>query len=146
MHCGQRILVAQRPYDSPAKPRSKYTISVVAYAGDIAMKMPYCSECTINENAGPSHAITNRQRLARVVVGVICFALGWAFLRIPVPAIAWPLAITAGWFGISHLIAACIAYPDCPELGAIATLVSRRYIRTRCGPWARLDQWLESRS
>jgi len=110
------------------------------------MKMPYCAECTIGENAGPSHAITNRQRLARVVVGVICFALGWAFLRIPVPAIAWPLAITAGWFGISHLIAACIAYPDCPELGAIATLVSRRYVRTRCGPWTRLDQWLGPRS
>ena len=110
------------------------------------MKMPYCSECTIGENAGPSRAITNRQRLARVVVGVICFALAWAFLRVLVPAIAWPLAITASWFGLSHVIAACIAYPDCPELGAIATLVSRRYIRTRCGPWARLDQWLEPRS
>jgi hypothetical protein len=107
------------------------------------MKMPYCSECTIGENAGPSHAITIRQRLARLVVGVICFALAWAFLRIPVPAIAWPLAITAAWFGISHFIAAWIAYPDCPELGAVATLVSRRYIRTRCGPWALLDQRMD---
>src|SRR5947207_1593318 len=110
------------------------------------MKMPYCSECTIGEDAGPSHAITHRQRVARAVVGVICLALAWAFLRVPVAAVAWPLAITAAWFGISHLIAACIGYPDCPELGAVATLVSRRYIRTRCGPWAWLDRWLESRS
>jgi hypothetical protein len=110
------------------------------------MKMPYCSECTIGEDVGPSHAITNRQRVARAVVGVISLVLAWAFLRVPVPAIAWPLAITAAWFGISHLVAACIAYPDCPELGAIATLVSRRSIRTRCGPWARLDQWLEPRT
>jgi hypothetical protein len=110
------------------------------------MKMPYCSECTIGEETGPSHAITNRQRVARAVVGVILLALAWAVLRFPVPVIAWPLAITAAWFAISHLVAAWIAYPDCPELGAIATLVSRRYIRTRFGPWARLDQWLEPRS
>ena len=110
------------------------------------MKMPYCSECTIAEDAAPSHVITHRQRVARAVVGVIFLALAWAFLRVPVPAVAWPLAITAAWFGISHLVAACIAYPDCPELGAIATLVSRRYISTRCGPWALLDRWLESRS
>ncbi len=99
------------------------------------MKMPYCSQCTIDEEAGPSHAITTRQRVARAVAGAVWLALAWAFLRVPVPAIAWPLAIIAGWFGISHLAAACIAYADCPELGAIATLVSRRYIRTRCGPW-----------
>jgi hypothetical protein len=110
------------------------------------MKMPYCSQCTIGENAGPSHAITHRQRVARAVAGAIWLALAWALLRVPSPAIAWPLAITAAWFGISHLVAAWIAYPDCPELGAIATLVSRRYVRTRCGPWAQLDQWLEPRS
>lgn len=110
------------------------------------MKMPYCSECTIGEHSAPSHAITNRQRVARAIAGVILLAFGWAFLFIPVPAVAWPLAIVAAWFGISHLVAGLIAYPDCPELGAIATLISRRYIRTRCGPWARFDQWLETRS
>ena len=107
------------------------------------MKMPYCSECTIGEDAAPPHAITNRQRVARAVAGAGWLALAWAALRVPVPVIAWPLAVTAGWFGISHLVAGWIAYPDCPELGAIATLVSRRHIRTRCGPWARLDQWME---
>jgi hypothetical protein len=110
------------------------------------MKMPYCSQCTIGENAGPSHAITHRQRVARAVAGTIWLALAWALLRVPIPAIAWPLAITAAWFGISHLVAAWIAYPDCPELGAIVTLVSRRYIRTRCGPWEQLDRWLDPRS
>ena len=110
------------------------------------MKMPYCSQCTIGENAHPSHAITPRQRVARAVAGAIWLAFAWALMHVPIPAIAWPLAITAAWFGISHLVAAWIAYPDCPELGAIATLVSRRYVRTRCGPWAQLDQWLEPRS
>jgi hypothetical protein len=107
------------------------------------MKMPYCSECTIGEDAAPSHAITNRQRVARAVAGAGGLALAWAGLRVPVPAIAWPLAVTAAWFGLSHLVAGWTAYPDCPELGAIVTLVSRRYIRTRCGPWRRLDQWME---
>ena len=110
------------------------------------MKMPYCDECTIGEDAGPSHPLTNSQRAARAVAGVILLALAWTFLRVPLPAIAWPLAIIAAWFGISHLVAAWIAYPDCPELGAIATLISRRYVRTRCGPWKRLDQWLEARN
>ena len=110
------------------------------------MKMPYCSECTIGEDGGPSHAITNRQRIARAVVGVGWLALAWTFLYVPVPAIAWLLAIIAAWFGSSHLVAGWIAYPDCPELGAISSLPSRRYIRTRCSPWERIDHWLEQRS
>jgi hypothetical protein len=110
------------------------------------MKMPYCSECTIGEDAGSSRAITNRQRMARAVVGVAFLTLAWAFLFVPITAIAWLLAIGAAWFGVSHLVAGWIAYADCPELGAIATAVSRRYIRTRCGPWARLDEWLQPRN
>ena len=109
------------------------------------MKMAYCSECTIGEGKGPSHAITSRQRVARVVAGVGWFVLAWVFLRGPVPGIAWPLAILAGWFGTSHVVAGCIGYPDCPELGAIPSLVSRRYIPTRCGPWVTIDRWLEPR-
>lgn len=107
------------------------------------MKMPYCSECTIGEDTGPSRAVAIRQRVARAGAGAAWLALAWTFLGVPAPIIAWPLAITAAWFGISHLVAGWIAYPDCPELGAIATLVTGRYIRTRCGTWARLDQWLE---
>ena len=110
------------------------------------MKMAYCSKCTIGEDADPSHAITSRQRVARAVAGFAWLTLAWVFLRVPVPAIAWPLAIVAGWFGISHVVAGCIGYPDCPELGAIASVVSRRYIPTRCGPWATLDHWIKPRS
>ncbi len=109
------------------------------------MKMAYCSKCTIGEDTGPSHLITSRQRVARAVVGVGCLALAWFFLLIPAPAIAWPLAIAAAWFGASHVVAGWISYPDCPELGAIASMVSRRYIQTRCGSWERLDHWLEPR-
>ena len=110
------------------------------------MKMPYCSECTLGESAGPSHAISSRQRFARAIVGLGWLIVAWGSLHVPVPAIAWPLALAAGWFGLSHIVAGWIGYPDCPELGAIATLVSRRYIPTRCGPWVALDRWLESRS
>jgi hypothetical protein len=107
--------------------------------------MMYCPTCTIGEGSGPSHTITDRQRIARAIAGGGWLGLGWIFLRIPFRAIAWPLAITSAWLGISHLVAGWTAYPDCPELGAIASLVTRRYVRTRCGPWARLDQWLEPR-
>jgi len=110
------------------------------------MKMPYCSQCTIGEDRNPSHAITSRQRLARVVVGLGWLTLMWVFLRVPVRVIAWPTSLIAGWFGASHVVAAWIGYPDCPELGAIASVLSRRYIPTRCGPWLALDRWLEPRS
>jgi hypothetical protein len=110
------------------------------------MKMPYCSKCTIGEDSDPSHALTSRQRLARVIVGLGWLTLAWVFLLVPVRAIAWPTAIITGWFGVSHVVAGWIGYPDCPELGAIASAVSRRYIPTRCGPWVALDHWLEPRS
>lgn len=109
------------------------------------MKMVYCSKCTIGEDQGPSRALTSRQRMARAVAGVGCLALAWAFLRVPAPVVAWPLAIVAAWFGASHIVAGWIGYPDCPELGAIASAVRRRYIQTRCGPWARIDHWMEPR-
>jgi len=110
------------------------------------MKMPYCSICTIGEGGGPSHRITSRQRVARAVAGVGWIMLACALLGVLIPAVGWTLAIIAAWCGISHLVAAWTAYPDCPELGAVASLVSRRYIRTRCGPWERFDKWLEPHS
>ena len=110
------------------------------------MNMAYCSKCTIGEDAGPSYGISSRQRVARAVAGVGCLALAWFFLRVPAPAIAWPLAVASAWFGVSHIVAGWIGYPDCPELGAIASVIRRRYIPTRCGPWARIDRWLEPRS
>lgn len=109
------------------------------------MKMPYCSKCGIGEGEGPPHVIRKRQRVARAVAGLGCLALAWTSLEISTAKVTWPLTLIAAWFGVSHVVAAWTAYPDCPELGAIASLVSRRYIRTRCGPWALLDKWLESR-
>ena len=46
------------------------------------MKMPYCSKCTIGEDSAPSHAITSRQRLARVIVGLGWLTLAWFVLRV----------------------------------------------------------------
>lgn len=109
------------------------------------MKMVYCAKCTIGEDSGPSHAIRSRQRVARVIAGIAWLALAWLALHFSTPVIAWLLGITAGWFGVSHIVAGWTGYPDCPELGAIASVVRRRYIPTRCGPWARLDDWLERR-
>jgi hypothetical protein len=108
------------------------------------MKVPYCSECVVGEDRGPSHVIGQRQRMARAVAGVGFLALAWVSLYVPVEALAWLLAGIAVWFGISHLVAARTGYPDCPELGAIATLLTGRYVRTRCTPWAWVDRWLES--
>jgi hypothetical protein len=107
------------------------------------MKVPYCSECTIGEDRGPSYVIGHRQRMARAVAGVGFLGLAWVFLYVPVHALAWLLASIAVWFGISHLVAAWIGYPDCPELGAVASLLTGRYVRTRCAPWAWMDRWLE---
>jgi hypothetical protein len=125
------------------RPDGCYAHDKYGTPGRAAMKLPYCSECTIGEDRGPSHAIGQRQRMARAVAGVGFLLLAWAFLYVPVQALAWPLASIAVWFGISHLVAGWTGYPDCPELGAVATLLSRRYVRTRCAPWAWVDRWLE---
>ena len=128
------------------RPGGRYEDNKYGALERVAMKMPYCSECAIGEDRGPSHVIGQRQRMARAVAGVGCLALACAFLYVPVQALAWPLASIAVWFGISHLVAGWTGYPDCPELGAVASLLSRRYVRTRCGPWARMDRWLEPRA
>jgi hypothetical protein len=107
------------------------------------MKAPWCSECTIDEGEGASRGLRPRHRLARALVGVISIAVAAALVSIPLPYVAWPLAAIAAWFGLSHVVAAGTGYPDCPELGAIASLLLRRYVSTRCGPWERLDRLLD---
>ena len=146
----QWVVDNKSPYHSWRASAPHWGLGVIVctlkFGGDSIVKMPYCSQCTIGENLTPSHAITSRQRLARAIAGIGCLSLALFFLRLQVPAIAWPLAIIAGWLGASHIVAGWIGYPDCLELGAIATLVSRRYIPTRCGPWVTVDRWLEPRS
>ena len=46
-----------------------------------------------------------------------------------------------GWFGVTHVLAALVAYPGCPELGAVPSLLLRRDVKLGCGPW----RWLDAR-
>ena len=52
------------------------------------------------------------------------------------------VAAGAGWFGLSHLVAAGTGYPGCPELGAIPSLLARREVRVGCVPWRIVDNRL----
>lgn len=51
-------------------------------------------------------------------------------------------AACAGWFGVSHLVAARARSPDCPELGAIASVLSRREVQVGCVPCRIADRGL----
>jgi hypothetical protein len=77
-----------------------------------------------------------RPRGVRAVAG-----LGFLALAAWVPL--WPLSLLAGWFGISHIVAAATGYRGCPEMGAIASVLLRRRVATVCKPWERFDRWLE---
>jgi hypothetical protein len=79
-----------------------------------------------------------RQRFRRGVAGIVFAALGGGLFLL-----WWPLAAVALWFGVSHVVAAITAYRGCPELGAIASLIRRRPIRTACGPWKAIDRRLD---
>jgi len=88
---------------------------------------------------GAPAALGRAARRARLRVGLGLLAVtgvlvaealcGWAVL--------WPLALVAGWFGASFVVAGLTGYAGCPELGAIPSLVRRRPIATRCPPLAR---------
>jgi hypothetical protein len=82
-----------------------------------------------------------RQRVRRGVAGLVFSSLGGGLLLLPWPFV--PLAVIALWFGVSHAVAALTAYPGCPELGAIASLVARRQLRIACSPWKTIDRRLD---
>lgn len=73
---------------------------------------------------------------AAVGFGLLGFAAAAAARR--------SIALAAAWSGASHVVAACTAYSGCPELGAIASLVLRRPLRTWCGPWQLADRGIEA--
>jgi len=52
------------------------------------------------------------------------------------------VAVAAGSFGVSHLVAARAGYAGCPELGAIASVALGRDVRIGCVPWRMLDHQL----
>jgi hypothetical protein len=80
-----------------------------------------------------------RARVVRVVVGLL-WGLGAAALAWPGWWWLWPVAAAAAWLAVSHVVAAATAYPGCPELGAIPSLLTGRPVSTACGPLERLDR------
>jgi hypothetical protein len=87
-------------------------------------------------------ALNRRQRTARFIVG--------AGLLLLIVLLPWSSALSAtgiataailGWFGVTHVLAALMAYPGCPELGAVPSLLLGRDVKISCGPW----RWLDAR-
>jgi hypothetical protein len=99
--------------------------------------MPCCSD-----QAGNWRRLNRRQRTARFIVGagllLLDFLLPWSH-ALSITGIA--TAAIIGWFGVTHVLAALMAYPGCPELGAIPSLLLRRDVKIGCGPW----RWLDAR-
>ena len=87
----------------------------------------------------PSEPLTQRQRTGRAIVGGALVAAAAGALASP-NAARTVVVFGLGWLGVSHLVAAATRYNGCPELGAIPSLVLRRHVHTRCGPWQSLDQ------
>lgn len=96
----------------------------------------YVGLCCYMEGAEP-RGLNRRQRWARLVAGlvllVIAVALPWFGIGWIVPALAF------GWFGTANVVAAATAYPGCPELGAVPSLLRRRNVKTGCAPWRWVD-------
>jgi hypothetical protein len=83
--------------------------------------------------------LNRRQRWARVVAGLALLTIAVA---LPWFGAGWiVLALALGWIGASHVVAAVTAYPGCPELGAVPSLLLRRRVRTGCAPW----RWADAR-
>lgn len=81
--------------------------------------------------------LNRRQRWARLIVGV---ALLLATLALPWSGVGGiTLAVIVGWIGATHVLAAATAYPGCPELGAVPSLLLGRWVKIGCGPWRWLD-------
>jgi hypothetical protein len=84
------------------------------------------------ETAPPTVPV--RGRLARGAAGV-----GFLVLAVAMRKSRLASAV-AGWFGLSHVVAAVTGYYGCPERGAIPTLVAGRHVATGCSPWDRIDR------
>lgn len=85
--------------------------------------------------------LNDAQRRARTVVGLVSLAAACLAVRRGGP-VAGITAAGAGWFGLSHLVAAGTGYPGCPELGAIPSLIAGREVRVGCVPWRIVDRKL----
>ncbi|MGJ0533157.1 hypothetical protein [Methylocystis sp.] len=90
-----------------------------------------------NDNPAGWRPLTAKQRLARLIVGI---ALTLVALALPWSPAGWiMLTVIAGWLGATHILAAAMAYPGCPELGAAPSLLLGRWVKIGCTPWRWLD-------
>jgi hypothetical protein len=98
--------------------------------------------CCCSDEAGDGRPLNRGQRSARFIVGASLLLLGsllpWSD-GLSVAGIA--ASVIIGWFGVTHVLAALTAYPGCPELGAVLSLLLRRDVKVGCGPW----RWLDAR-
>lgn len=96
-----------------------------------------CTTLCCGHDAADWQPLNGRQRWARLTVGM---ALLMAALALPWSSAGWMiLVIVVGWFGATHVLAAATAYPGCPEVGAVPSLVIGRWVKIGCGPWRWLD-------
>ncbi len=96
--------------------------------------------------AGDEAVMSRASRASRAAAGVGFLAIAGALSsrQLPGGIALWPAALVPTWFGISHLVAGMTAYPGCPELGAIPSVMLARPVETGCGPWERIDRRLGS--
>jgi len=94
--------------------------------------------CTVEELPGK---LNDRQHRARTLVGVASLAVAVRAVR-GSGVISVLGAVSAGWFGASHLVAARTGYAGCPELGAIPSVVLGREVPVGCVPWRIADRRL----
>lgn len=95
--------------------------------------------------SGVGSPMGRRARGARFAAGAGFLALAGAMgsRRLSGRIALWPAAVVPTWFGVSHLVAGVTGYRGCPELGAIPSLLLDRPVATGCGPWDRIDGWIE---
>jgi hypothetical protein len=136
------------PYDAETAPRGLLRIlflrvGLLSPAASVKRNALLRSmKACCSDEAGDWRALNRRQRLARFIVGasllLLDFLLPWPH-ELSLAGIA--VAAIIGWFGITHVLAALMAYPGCPELGAVPSLVLGRDLKVGCGPW----RWLDAR-
>ena len=95
-----------------------------------------------SKEAGDWRPLNRRQRTVRFIVGagllLLDLLLPWSQ---PLSIAEIATAAIIGWFGVTHVLAALMAYPGCPELGSVPSLLLRRDLKIGCGPW----RWLDAR-
>jgi hypothetical protein len=113
-------------------------MKVSVHACDLGLTGGRYGTCRLDTQAeGHAPPLAGGQRAARAIAGLGFLALAAPMLK----RRSNPAGVVAGWFGVTHLLAATTAFGGCPELGALPTLLLRRQIATECGPW----DWIDAR-